>query len=103
MYVALAGLIAQGLLAEATFLPATALYTVKVVAIVATAVAVWKVENRPADPPAPNWPSAGPAWDVMDVDTEADWNEPPATPSPLRMVGRKAVETNGAPVYRLAA
>lgn len=46
MYVALFGLVAQGLLAEATFLPAPVQYGVKVVAIVATAVAVWKVPNR---------------------------------------------------------
>lgn len=46
MYVALAGLVAQGLLAEATFLPSPVLYGVKVVAIIATAFAVWKTDNR---------------------------------------------------------
>lgn len=50
MYVALAGLIAQGLIAEATFLPAAWLYGFKVVAIVATAFAVWKVQNAPEAP-----------------------------------------------------
>lgn len=63
MYVALLGLVAQGLLAEATFLPTPVLYGVKVVAIVATAFGVWKVTNVPDDPPAPAWKSAGPAWD----------------------------------------
>lgn len=63
MYVALAGLVAQGLLADATFLPTPWLYGVKVVAIVATAFAVWKVPNAPAELPAPAWKSAGPAWD----------------------------------------
>lgn len=84
MYVALVGLVAQGLLAEATFLPEPVLYGAKVVAIVATAFAVWKVENRPADPPAPNWPSAGPAWDVdtETVDPGDEW--PPR--EPLRLV-----------------
>lgn len=46
MYVALAGLIANALITEATFLPAPWLYAARVVAIIATAFAVWKVENR---------------------------------------------------------
>lgn len=84
MYVALVGLIAQGLLAEATFLPEPVLYGVKVVAIVATAVAVWKVENKPADPPAPRWPSAGPAWDEPENNV--------GVAEPLRLVNRKLIE-----------
>lgn len=46
MYVALAGLVAQALLAEATFLPGPVLTVVKVVAIVAGAVAVYVTPNR---------------------------------------------------------
>lgn len=63
MYVALVGLIAQGLLAEATFLPAPWLYGIRVVGVIAAAFAVWRVPNAPSDPPAPAWKSPGPAWD----------------------------------------
>lgn len=63
MYMALLGLVAQGLLAEATFLPDPWLYVVKVVAVIAAAFAVWKVPNAPSDPPAPAWKGQGPAWD----------------------------------------
>lgn len=60
MYVALAGLVAQGLLAEATFLPQPVLYGVKVVAIAATAFGVWKVTNAPADSPVVPYIHEGP-------------------------------------------
>lgn len=64
-YVALAGLIAQGLAAEADFLPAAWQWVVRAVLVVAAAFAVWRVPN--ADPPAPAfpWPSEGPAWDDL--------------------------------------
>lgn len=45
-YIALAGLVAQALLAEATFLPGPVLTVVKVVAIIASAVAVYATPNR---------------------------------------------------------
>lgn len=96
-YVALAGLIAVAVIGVPD-IPLAWRLPLQVAVAVSGAFAVWKVENKPADPPAPRWPSAGPAWDVMDVSTEAD-EEPPA---PLRMVGRR-IETNGAPSYRLAA
>lgn len=93
MYVALAGLIAQGLLAEATFLPAGWLYPIRVVAVIATAVAVWRVPNTPADPPPPAWPAGTtfPAWDQEEVDVPVKPADPlnlihfPARPEEYRL------------------
>jgi hypothetical protein len=92
-YVALAGLVAQGLLAEATFLPAGWLYPIRVVAIGATAVAVWRVPNAPSVPPPPAWPAGTtfPAWDQ-----EADVPEKPDTMNLLHFPTRPEE-------YRLAA
>lgn len=45
MYVALAGLVANGFLAEAD-LPDGWAWPIRVVAVIASAFAVWKVENR---------------------------------------------------------
>lgn len=69
-YVALAGLVAAGVAGVAD-IPLGWKLPLAIVIAVAGAVSVWKVENAPAnspddfdwDPPAPNWPSAGPAWE----------------------------------------
>jgi hypothetical protein len=76
MYVALAGLIAAGVVGVPD-IPLWAKLPLQVVIAVAGAFAVWKVENKDPEPPAPNWKSAGPAWDVMDVSTEADDDDKP--------------------------
>lgn len=96
-WVALAGLIAAGV-AGVPDIPLAWKLPLSIVIAVTGAFAVWKVENKDPEPPAPNWKSAGPAWDVMDVSTEAD-EEPPA--APLRLVGRQPVRE--APAYRLVA
>lgn len=69
-YVALVGLVAAGV-AGVSGLPLGWALPLQVVIAVAGAFAVWKVENKPADPPAPNWSSAGPAWDEPDVPPDA--------------------------------
>lgn len=71
-YVALAGLVAAGVAGVAD-IPVGWKLPLSIVIALAGAVAVWKVENAPADssapddfdfdPPAPNWKSAGPAWE----------------------------------------
>jgi len=71
MYVALVGLVAAGV-AGVPDIPVAWKLPLEIVIAVVGAFAVWKVENKstPAgpsdfdfDPPAPNWASAGPAWD----------------------------------------
>lgn len=63
-YVALAGLIASGVLGVAG-IPVAWKLPLAVVVAGAGAFAVWKVENRSDDlnPPPPAWTSQGPAWD----------------------------------------
>lgn len=77
MYVALVGLIAAGV-AGVPDIPLGWKLPLEIVIAVVGAFAVWKVENRTPEPPAPNWSSPGPAWDeqhVMPVDVAED-NEP---------------------------
>lgn len=62
MWVALVGLVAAGV-AGVTDLPAAWKVPLAIVIAVAGAFAVWKVENVPAEPPAPQWRSQGPAWE----------------------------------------
>lgn len=62
MWVALVGLVAAGVAGVAGIPLAWKLPLAIVIAVVG-AFAVWKTENVPADPPAPQWKSAGPAWD----------------------------------------
>lgn len=70
MYVALVGLVAVGV-AGIPDLPLAWGLPLEILIAATGAFAVWKVENKPADPPAPNWSSAGPAWDEPDVPPDA--------------------------------
>jgi len=66
-YVALAGLIAAGV-AGVPDIPLGWKLPLAVVIAVAGAFAVWKVENKPEEPPAPRWTSQGPAWEEPPAD-----------------------------------
>lgn len=72
MYAALIGSVLTALAGTTGVLPADAKPWVSLALAVVTAVATWAVPNKTADvppdefdfdPPAPNWKSAGPAWD----------------------------------------
>lgn len=93
MYMALGGLVASGVLGV-TGLPTVAKLPLAITVAIAGAFAVWKVENKPADPPPPAWPAGTtfPAWDQ-----EA---EPPAPPA-LKLVHTMPLVDAGE--YRLAA
>lgn len=69
MYMALAGLIASGVLGV-TGIPLAWKVPLAIIVAVAGAFAVWKVENKPSDPPPPAWPAgtAFPAFEVYDVE-----------------------------------
>lgn len=86
-YAALAGTILTALAGTTGILPAAWKPWVSLALIIVTAVTTWAVPNKTADvppesfdfdPPAPNWKSAGPAWDEPAV-TDPDTPEPPKT------------------------
>lgn len=66
-YAALAGLLASGALGVSG-LPLSWKLPLALVVAGSGAFAVWKIPNAPSLPPAPNWSSAGPAWDDLGVD-----------------------------------
>lgn len=82
MYAALIGSVLTALAGTTGVLPADAKPWVSLALAIVTAVATWALPNKvtPADPsdfdfdpPAPNWNSAGPAWDEP-----ADPKSPPS-------------------------
>jgi hypothetical protein len=87
MYAALVGSVLTALAGTTGVLPADAKPWVALALAVVTAVTTWAVENKTADvppdefdfdPPAPNWKSAGPAWDEP--------GDPPEAPKSLYLV-----------------
>lgn len=74
MYAALVGLLASGALGV-TGIPLGWKVPLALAVASASAFATWKVENAPADPPAPNWHSAGPAWDEVYDPSPYDYDD----------------------------
>lgn len=92
MYVALVGLIAAGV-AGVPDIPLAWKLPLEIVIAIVSAFAVWKVENKTPDAPAPNWQSAGPAWDEPAATAEEDGSLPNVV----------SIRRREAPAYRLAA
>ena len=113
MYAALIGSVLTALAGTTGVLPADAKPLVSLALAVVTAVATWAVPNKSADvppdsfdfdPPAPNWKSAGPAWDEpADPEPPKSLYLVPPLPASHYLARAEERETNGAPVYRLAA
>lgn len=120
-YAALVGLIGAGVIGLQD-MPTSWKLPLEIVVIVAGAVTTWAIPNKTEDPdpsdfdfdpPAPNWKSAGPAWDepVSPEDPKSPNLLPPdgepfrfeVNGEPLNVIPIRRRETNGAPVYRLAA
>lgn len=74
MYVALVGLLASAGLGVSG-IPLSWKLPLALAVAGASAFGTWKVENAPADVPAPAWKSAGPAWDDEPIDY-SDYSEP---------------------------
>jgi len=66
-YVALVGLLATAGLGV-TGIPLGWKLPLALIVAGAGAFAVWRFPNAPEDPPAPNWKSAGPAWEIRTDD-----------------------------------
>lgn len=87
MYAALVGLIGAGVIGLQD-MPVSWKLPLEIVVVVAGAVVTWAIPNKNSsgspddfdwDPPAPNWKSAGPAWDEPPA-------EPPEAPKSLYLV-----------------
>lgn len=90
-WVALVGLVAAGV-AGVPDIPLSWKLPLSIVIAVAGAFAVWKVENKDPEPPAPNWTGAGPAWEEPYDGTLLSPEEPEDPRYPLRLVpGHKSV------------